>query len=196
METLRTYGAPILVIGLALLTMSCTTAVPTDTPGVDELGRFILRQKGPEIDTVLAFRHAASSIGNEWLLLEVALSSPTGASGTVKREDVWVRTPDGTKIPAASQKLFGQAFRELRADIEAANVKRDPMDYFPPNRRPCSVQFFVEPGSGVAFDEVILNDRRACEGRLFFRVPGGIDPGRWTFGIDLEESNVRIPFNL
>ena len=84
----------------------------------------------------------------------------------------------------------------MRNVIAAADIARDPMEYFPPSRRPCLVQFFVPPGAGVSYDAVTVNDRRVCQGRLFFKVPGGIDPGRWTFGIDLEESTVRIPFEL
>ena len=196
MKTMKHTLALLVSIGLALITISCTTAVPTDTPGVDELGKYLMRQEGPEIDTVVGFRYAASSIGQDWLLLELAITSPTGATGEVKRENVWVRTPDGTKIEAAAQKLFGEAYGGLRSNIQQANVARDPMDYFPPNREACTIQFFVAPGGGVSYDTVTVNDRRACEGRLFFKVPGGVDPGRWTFGIDLEESTVRIPFDL
>jgi hypothetical protein len=54
----------------------------------------------------------------------------------------------------------------------------------------------VAPGEGVVFNEVTLNDRRACYGRLFFNVSGGIQPGRWVFGVDLPESEIRIPFEL
>jgi hypothetical protein len=58
------------------------------------------------------------------------------------------------------------------------------------------VQFYVTPGGGVSFDEVTVSDKRGCYGRLYFKVPGGIQSGRWTFGVDLEESEIRIPFEL
>jgi hypothetical protein len=48
----------------------------------------------------------------------------------------------------------------------------------------------------VSFDEVTVNDRRGCFGRLYFSVPGGIQPGRWVLGIDQPESEIRIPFEL
>jgi hypothetical protein len=31
---------------------------------------------------------------------------------------------------------------------------------------------------------------------MFFDVPGGIQPGRWVFEVDLPESEIRIPFDL
>jgi hypothetical protein len=84
----------------------------------------------------------------------------------------------------------------LRSTIERANVNRDPLGYFPQRLDECAIQFFVTPGQGVSFDQVTLNDRRECFGRLFFDVPGGIQSGRWVLGIDLEESEIRIPFEL
>ena len=59
-----------------------------------------------------------------------------------------------------------------------------------------TLQFFTIPGAGVAYDQVTLNDFRACYGRLLFKVNGGIQAGRWVFGIDLPESEIRIPFEL
>lgn len=192
----RTFSTFVVVVGLAAMTLSCSSAVPTDTPGVDEVGKYLLRQKGPELWTVLGFKFASQSVSQEWLILEVSFTTPNKATAKVDRDDVWVKAPDGTKIPASTQKLFSQDYGRLRSTITQADVVRDPMDYWPPSRQSCLVQFFVPPGAGVAYDTVSLNDRRACEGKLFFKVPGGIDPGRWTFGIDLEESTVRIPFNL
>jgi hypothetical protein len=70
------------------------------------------------------------------------------------------------------------------------------MDYWPPRKQQCAIRFFVAPGEGVAFDEVTVNDFRACQGRFFFRVPGGVQAGRYVLAIDLEESEIRIPFTL
>ena len=52
------------------------------------------------------------------------------------------------------------------------------------------------PGEGLAFDQVTVNDRRACQGKLFFYIPGGVQPGRYVLGIDLQEDEIRIPFTL
>lgn len=185
------------VVGAAIVSVvSCSSAVPTETPGVERLGQYLLREKTPEAELILGYKYASASLGDEWLLLEVALSSPAGQSATMKRENIFVRTPDGTRIPCATQKEFNEAYSSMRSKITQANVMRDPMDYFPTNRQQCAVQLFVSPSEGVAFDEVSVNEYRACEGKLFFYVPGGIQPGRWVFGVDFEESDIRIPFLL
>jgi hypothetical protein len=182
----------IAVVALA----GCSSAVPTGDPGVDRLGEYILRQEGPEVDAVLGYRFASSSIGDDWLILEVALTSPDGQSATINRDNVFVRTPGGERVPMATQREFGEAYPELRPTLQKAAVARDPMDYFTAKRRDCAVGFFTAPGAGVVFDELTLNDRRGCQGQLFFRVPGGIQPGRYVLGIDLEESEIRIPFTI
>ena len=186
----------LVLVGVAVTLVSCSSATPTDTPGVERMGRNILRQFGPELLTVLGYRFANSQIGEEWMILEVSLSSPGGQVATVHREDVFLRTPGGNRLPLPTQKEFNEAYGTLRSTIAKADIDRDPLNYFPPDRQPCEMRFFVTPGTGVSFDEVVMNDRRACFGRLFFSVPGGIQPGRWVFGVDQPESEIRIPFDL
>jgi hypothetical protein len=187
------------VVAMLALTVSltgCSSATPTDTPGVERLGAYILKQFGPELWTVLGYRFATSQLGDEWMILEVGLSSPNGQNALVEREEIFLRAPSGNRVPLATQEEFNKAWGELRPVIARANVDRDPLDYFPPSRIECAIQFFVAPGQGVSFDEVTVNDRRGCFGRFFFKVPGGIQSGRWVLGIDLEESEIRIPFEL
>ncbi len=195
-KTLMPGVAATVLAGVAATLMSCSSATPTDTPGVERMGRAVLRQYGPELWTVLGYRFANSQIGDEWMILEVTLSTPGGHVAKVKRENVFLRTPDGNRLPLPSQKEFNEAYGSLRSTIARADIDRDPLDYFPPDREPCDMRFFVTPGAGVSFDEVVMNDRRACFGRLYFSVPGGIQKGRWVFGIDLPESEIRIPFDL
>ena len=188
------FGAGFLTLVLSFT--GCSSATPTDTPGVDRLGEYILRQEGPELVTVVGYRFASSTLGDEWLILEVGLTSPNGQTAKVTRENIFVRNPAGNNIPVATQKEFTEAYGSLRSTLAKANVDRDPLDYFPPSRIECPIQFFVAPGEGVSFDEVTLNDRRGCFGRLFFKVQGGIQAGRWVLGVDLPESEIRIPFEL
>jgi hypothetical protein len=175
---------------------ACSSTRATDTPGVDQVGEYVKRYEGPELEMVLGYRYAASELGDEWLILESNLTAAHGSVTKIDRSKVFVRTPAGDRIPMASQEELGEAFGSLRPNLRRASVNRDPLDYFPPNREECEASFFTAPGEGIAYNELTLNDRRVCQGRLFFKVPGGIQAGRWTFGIDLEESEVRIPFTL
>jgi hypothetical protein len=48
----------------------------------------------------------------------------------------------------------------------------------------------------VTYDQIEINDRRACRELLVFQVLGGIQTGRWVLGLDADESSVRVPFDL
>ena len=182
--------------GITLVLTGCSSATPTSTPGVDRMGQYVLRQFGPQLWAVLGYRFANTQVSDEWMILEVALSSPNGQTAKVTRDDIFLRAPDGSEIRLATQKEFNEAYGSLRPVIAKADVNRDPLDYFPPSRVECAIQFFVVPAQGVSFDEVSLNDRRGCFGRLFFHVPGGVQAGRWVFAIDQPESEIRIPFEI
>jgi hypothetical protein len=181
--------------GVLLLAGACSSAVPTDTPGVERAGATVLLYKGPDVEAALGYRFAASNLGTDWLMLDLAATA-THATVEVKRDRISLRTPQGETVPLATQQEFGQAYGKLRADIERANVAADPLDYFPRGRAPCTTGFFTVPGEGLAFPSVWLDDRRVCAGRLFFAVPGGVQEGTYTLAIDFEESRLRIPFRL
>ena len=196
MKISKNVVAVLVLLGVVATLAGCSSATPTATPGVESMGQYVLRQFGPELWTVIGYRFANTQQGDEWLFLEVGLSSPSGQSAKVTRGDIFLTTPAGTRVPLATQVAFGEAFGSLRSTISRANINRDPLDYFPTNRVECPIQFFVEPGRGVSFDEVTLNSLRGCYGRLYFQVPGGIQEGRWVFNIYQPESEIRIPFEL
>ena len=183
-------------LGVVTLVTACSSAVPTETPGVERLGQYILREEIPSATVILGYKYAEQSLGNEWLILEIAATSPQGESARFTRDGTWVRLPSGTQVQLASQKAFNEAWGTMRNQVSQANVVRDPMDYFPPNRLPCTIDYFVAPGEGVSFDEFTVNYRRACQGKLFFYIPGGTKPGQYVLGMELEEDEIRIPFVL
>jgi hypothetical protein len=177
------------------LAAACSSTVPTDTPGVERAGASVLLYKGPEVEAALGYRFAASNLGSDWLMLDLAATATRGTV-EVKRERISLRTPEGETVPLATQQEFGEAYGSLRADIERANVAADPLDYFPRGRLPCTLGFFTVPGEGLAFPAVWLDDRRVCVGRLYFAVPGGVQEGTYTLVIDFEESQLHVPFRL
>jgi hypothetical protein len=48
----------------------------------------------------------------------------------------------------------------------------------------------------LPFDEVDLSDDRACVGRFFFKIPGGIAYGQHWLNVQFEKSLVRVPFRI
>ena len=93
------------------------------------------------------------------------------------------------------------------SDVRAANlaalqnrtkVQRDSINYFPPSAtRACRIGFFAELTSPVmAYDEVEISNTRACLGRLYFRVPGGIAYGQHWLNVKFPKSLIRVPFRI
>jgi len=187
----------LLVAAVAFTTLSaCTSSVPTGTPGVDRVGRYLLRHTGPEVSVVFSYKFATKNLGESWLILDMAVSGEQRTTTEIHRDGVFVMTPKGDKIPLPTQREFGQAYSELQSMIRRASVASEPLDYFGADRARCLVEFFAIPGTRTTNDVTFVNNRRACSGRLYFPVPGGVEAGGWIFGIDLEESRIRIPFIL
>ena len=182
-----------LVVVAVISFVGCSSAKPTGDPGVDRMGKYVLMNKGPEVEVVVGYRHAQNSLGSEWLLLEMAMTSPVGQTATIERKNVSVTTPSGVKIPLATQTEFTQDYGSLQSFLQAADVVRDPMDYWQRRTRTYEIRFFVVPTEGIAFDEVSFNMLRVYQGRFLFKIPGGVQAGRYVLNIDLEESEIRIP---
>jgi len=147
----------------------------------------------------LGYRMAQDQIGKEWMLLEVGITlrKPTPDS-RLKREDLSITTPDGKTIPLATQKEYSEGLGAVRNLSQRAKVIRDSIDYFPLEAdQVCAIQFFADIGGAghqLAFDEVELSWHRACLGRLFFRVPGGIQVGQHWLNIRFANSSLQVPF--
>ena len=45
-------------------------------------------------------------------------------------------------------------------------------------------------------DDIELSSQRACLGRLYFHVPGGIKYGQHWLNVKFEKSLVRVPFRI
>ena len=86
----------------------------------------------------------------------------------------------------------------IRDVLPRARVQRDSINYFPPMAsQACRIGFFAEPGSpAMAWDEVAVSNRRACLGRLFFTIPGGIKTGQYFLNVKFENSMLRAPFRI
>jgi hypothetical protein len=192
---------PIPAIGVVIalvLSGGCetTSLAPVSTPVIQQLGPTTVRAGASGLWAVVDYRAAAGSLGSEWLVLTAAVTAADRQSVRLERSEIFIRTPSGTRIPLLSQAEFRTAWPQLRGSLRRADVAAAPLwAYFPHDRRRCEFEFLAPPG-GSSYDSVEINDRRVCAEQLVFRVPGGIQPGRWVLGFNLTEGDVRIPFDL
>lgn len=164
------------------------------------MGQFVRVAYNNEGFVTLGYQMAQRAVGEEWLMLEVGLTMRSPAKDyTLKREHFSLKTPEGTMIPLASQSDYAKA-GYLTALNNRAKVIRDSINYFPVDvTRPCSMSFFANVDQGrrmLAFDEVELSSTRACVGRLYFHVPGGIKVGQHWLYVKFSEGDVQVPFRI
>jgi len=169
--------------------------------GVPEImtmeGKFVRAAYNNEGYVILGYQVVNRSIGEEWVLLEIGATARDGVEAfKLTRGDFSLDVPDGKTIPLPSD-----------SEVRAANtialqnrtkVQRDSINYFPPSAtRACRIGFFAELTSPVmAYDEVEISNTRACLGRLFFRVPGGITYGQYWLNVKFPKSLIRVPFRV
>ena len=75
---------------------------------------------------------------------------------------------------------------------------RDSINYFPVMAsKACRLGFFSDiEDRAMAWDEVELSNNRACVGRLYFQIPGGITYGQHWLNVKFANSLVRVPFKI
>jgi len=205
----------LLVTALALLALAATgrlgaQAQPTGAlqgltapkPGVPEVftltGEFVRMAYNNEGYAVLGYRMAQNEVGNPWVLLNVGVTVRQGVKDyTLKREHFTLQIPDGRSVPLATQKEYMEA-GGLPALNKMSRTVHDSINYFPPGaNRPCPIKFYADSGGpGLAWDQVDLSEQRACMGRLFFNVPGGIQPGQYWLNVKFASSVVQVPFRV
>jgi hypothetical protein len=162
-------------------------------------GQYVRIAYNNEGFATLGYRMAQDQIGKEWMLLLVGITLRKPAPDyRLTREGLSITTPDGKTIPLATQKEYSDGMGAVRNLTQRAKVIRDSIDYFPLEAdQACAIQFFADVGGAghqLAFDEVELSWHRACLGRLFFKVPGGIQVGQHWLNIRFANSSVQVPF--
>jgi hypothetical protein len=189
------------MLTLAVLLAACSSASSgnggsaTDKT-IDQMGRTIVRYRSPLVEVLVDYKFANLSVGDDWIILNVAVTSSEAQAIEVRRGSVMVRTPDGRKIPLPSYPDFIDAYPEIQSAARRAALASDPLDFTHAGRRTCNLGFQPLPGTVSALESVYVTVRKICQGLLFFPIQGGIQPGRWEFIIEFEEFDARVPFEI
>ena len=200
---------PSLVVGLmALLALTLASGralaqetIETPVPGVPEVftleGQFVRIAYSNEGYVSLGYRLANQSVGEEWMLLEIGATLRKGVENhLLKRPDLSLQTPDMKTVNLPSNKEYQGA--GLMGLEKRAAVVRDSINYFPPDaNRACPIVFFTRlEDRAMPREQVDLSGQRACVGRVFFKIPGGIQHGQHWLTVQFAKSVVRVPFRI
>jgi len=160
-------------------------------------GKFVRAAYNNEGYVIMGYQPANRSVGEEWLLLEVGVTVRDKVPDfTMTRSAFSIETPDGKTIPLATIPEFRAA--NTQALQNRAKAQRDSINYFPPSAgRSCRIGFFTDlQDRANAWDMFDLSSDRACVGRLYFHVPGGIKYGQHWLNVKFPNSLVRAPFRI
>lgn len=178
-------------------------AVQIPNPGVPQImtieGNFVRAVYNNEAYAIIGYQVTNRSVGEEWVMLDLGTSLMEKVPDeTMKREALSLDIPDGKTIQLASIQDYRANEAKLQALQNRAKVQRDSINYFPPMaNQACRIGFFADLSSrAMPYDQVELSDRRACVGRLYFQIPGGITYGQYFLNIKYEKSQLRVPFRV
>ena len=194
------FSAVIVSVSLGAAAQQKPT-VEVPKPGVPQVmtleGNFVRVAYNNEGYAILGYKLANNSIGEDWMLLEFG-TTVLGNTPNYKltREALSLETPDGKTIPLPTIEEYRKA--NLNALQARERVIRDSINYFPVMAsRPCRIGFFSDiEDRALPWDQVELSSNRACLGRLYFKVPGGIAYGQHWLNVKFENSLVRVPFKI
>ncbi len=170
-------------------------------PGVPQImtmeAKFVRAAYNNEGYVILGYQATNRSVGEEWMLLEVGVTL-LGKTPDFKLtpDAVSLETPDGKTLPLPS--VNEQREGNPQAIQQRARVQRDSINYFPPSAsRACAILFYPDLGSrSLPYDFVELSTNRACLGRFYFHIPGGIAYGQHWLNVKFQNSLVRVPFRI
>jgi hypothetical protein len=199
--TAAVLACSFLLVGLPA-TAQDTPQVQIPQPTVPQIftimGKYIRVAYNNHGFVTLGYEVAQRSQGQEWMMLDAGFTVPKPVKDhTLKREHLTVKLPDGTVVPMATQKEYAGA-QYLPQLKNMAKVVRDSINYFPVDvSRGCPLGFFTSPEQrSVSYDQVELSPTRACVGRIFFKVPGGIKPGQHWLLVNFGAGEVQVPFRI
>jgi hypothetical protein len=146
---------------------------------------------------ILGYRLTQELIGKEWVRIEVGTTLRDGKPRySLKRSDITLDLPGGKQVSLPPNAEFQNV--DLRAIENQAKVVNDAINYFPPSVRGTQpLSFFAEPMGGQrAYDSIDIDSTRAVMGRLYFKIPGGLQMGQHFLNVQFATSKVRVPFRI
>jgi len=172
-------------------------------PGVPQIttleANFVRVGYNNEAYVILGYQMAQRSLNEPWLMLEVGMTLMDKVPDfTLKRDAIALEIPNGTKVPLPNVEEYRKGEGDVQALQNRAKVQRDSINYFPiMASRPCRIGFFADMDQrAMSWDQVELSSDRACLGRLYFQIPGGISYGQYWLEVKFAQTLVRVPFRV
>jgi len=205
---MRNLGCRTLALALALGVVgawpSGRTSAAEETQAapaqVQIAGVFVRRAFNEEGMVVVGFHTANDTVGQEHLMLEVAMTTLNDHRITIPSQNLRLITPAGEVLSLMSQEYFLQHANELAMLGALADTQSDSLNYLPKAANVlCPIRFFSDPsdgGTGIVSDALNMSPEHACVGRVYFEIPGGTQYETYALAIKFDETILQVPFRL
>lgn len=190
MKELATIGAAIVLAGAVVVPASGQDIE------VSQEGRWRVWYTAPDLRAELVYHWAASHLGDEWMILKLALAGGSRGVTPVARENVRLRAPDGAMFDLPTQAEFQGVRGSMSMAFRQENIWAPPASRFVGSLRRVEDWFFSPRGQTSHRETIYPSSFQYCSGPLVFQVVGGVQAGTWMLIIDLEEMRAEIPFVL
>ena len=180
---------------LAIAALGLDPAVAQDVE-VERKGKYRIWYTSPDLRVELDYHWADRHLGDEHLILKLAMAAGSRGVVSVARDAVQVQTPEGHVLSLPTQDEFRRMLGKVRVALERENAWGPPASRFSGSLGRSAEWFYSPPGAYFDRNTVFPSPAQYCSGPLVFLVPGGVQPGGWVLSLDLEESTARIPFVL
>lgn len=162
--------------------------------------KFVRRAFTEEGIVVVGYKTANFSVDEEWVLLEIAMTTRGDHKATITRDDVSLTDPSGKTVPLASPEAVKQAGGKIRKLDDRANIQRDTLPYLPIEARIATrIGFYSDPTSQFRVqlrDKIDLVSSQGAYGRFYFRMPEGVQYGDHILSVKFENGAVLVPFRI
>lgn len=186
----------LLMAGVIAVLVAASPAAQSEFPFTRERGRAAVEYKSPDIHVVAAYYYSQRNHDSRWLLIEAAVSA--ARLGTIQRDGIALRRPDGREIPLATQARFAQDVPRVRPVVQsAASTRHGLTAYFNQRERTESMRFFALPFQGIVHNDFVVDVHRVAVGDLFFESPTGLwEEGTYSLIVRHEEGQAELPIEL
>ena len=135
----------------------------------------------------------------KWAFLELWVM-PLGLKPiTIKREDISLLLPDGSRLPVPGQAELASGYPDIRRMIAMTDVPQERIgNTFRPRKDTQRFGFHEVPGTPrFSFDSCTVGPFSAGYGDIFFANPNGRwDPGTYTLEVRNKDIAITIPFGI
>ena len=159
-------------------------------------GRAAVEYNDADIKIVAAYYYSQRNHESRWLMIETGVSASD--VGTIDRNAISLRTPQGREIPLATQRRVGEDVGRIEQLLQNAKVvSHNVASYFTQRDRIESMNLFTLPFGPVVHDDFVVDAHRVAVGPLFFESPTGAwEDGIYALIVRHEKGTAQLPIHL